>query len=199
MNPAILPVLDGPRLRLRPMCLADAEGPYLRWMNDPQVTRHLESRFTAHSRDDLRGFIQSMVNDPRYVFLAICIRESDRHVGNIKLGPIVQPHRLADVGMIIGETDCWGLGFATEAVRLISQHAFEQLQLHKLTAGCYGTNLASARALQKAGFVIEAVRPSHFLQDGVFVDYVVLGQVNPRELTSPASAASSPAATIPLA
>jgi len=179
MSQLTIPILEGPRLCLRPMCLTDAEGPYLGWMNDPQVSRHLESRFNVHSRDDLRDFIRRTLEDFRYVFFAICLRESMRHVGNIKLGPIVQPHRLADIGLLIGEVDCWGKGFATEAIRLMSRYGFDQLGLHKLTAGCYSTNMASARAFEKAGFVIEAIRPSHFLQDGVFVDYVMLGLVNP--------------------
>jgi len=181
MNPSTELRLEGPHLILRSMRPEDADDSYHRWMNDPEITRHLESRFTVHSVEDIRQFIINTSLDPRYVFLAICTRSDGRHIGNIKLGPIIQPHRYADIGLIIGEKDCWGHGYATEAVTLLAEHAFNHLKLHKLTAGCYSTNMASARAFEKAGFIIEARRVSQYWQDEAYVDCILMGKHNPSE------------------
>jgi [ribosomal protein S5]-alanine N-acetyltransferase len=176
--------LTGEHLLLRPLTPEDADGSYHRWMNDPQITCHLESRFSSHSVEAIREYVSGIAADSRYLFLAICLRESGRHIGNIKLGPVVQPHNHGDIGIIIGEQDCWSKGYATEAVSLLVKHAFEVMGLHKLTAGCYSTNMGSARAFEKAGFAIEAVRPSHYWQNGIYVDAVLMGMVNPQHLSA---------------
>jgi len=174
-------LLQGPRLRLRPVRVVDATECYAGWMNDPQVNCFLESRFEHHSTEDLRRFITVVQADPDVVFLAIELNASHRHIGNIKLGPINRRHRFADIGLVIGEKDCWGQGFATEAIQLLTEHAFGDLDLHKLTASCYANNAGSERAFLKAGFVAEGVRKRHFLCAGVFVDATLLGKLNPNE------------------
>lgn len=160
---------------------SDADGPYQRWMNDPEITMHLESRFTFHGVEDIRAFIRATISDPQNLFLAICQKSDGRHIGNIKLGPISPAHRVGDIGLIIGEKDCWGKGYATEAITLLSAHAFESLNLHKLTAGCYSTNLGSARAFEKAGFHVEGRRVSHYWQHERYVDCILLARHNPAE------------------
>jgi RimJ/RimL family protein N-acetyltransferase len=173
--------LDGDRLYLRPLRPADATAAYARWLNDPEVNRFLESRFRSHAVEDLRQFIGKIGSDPACLFLAIRLHDADRHIGNIKLGPIDPHHRLGDIGLLIGEKDCWGRGYAAEAVRLLADHAFTELRLHKLTASCYGPHRSSARAFEKAGFKIEAVRPSHFQCEGRWVDAILLGKINPAD------------------
>ena len=82
------------------------------------------------------------------------------------------------MGIIIGEKDCWGKGFATETLRLLVDFAFQTLQLKKLTAGCYGGNTGSEKSFQKAGFVIEGSRPAHFWYNEQWVDMIFMGAVN---------------------
>jgi len=49
-----------------------------------------------------------------------------------------------------------GQGYATEACRAAVQFAFADLNLARISALCLGTNQASARVLEKLGFVLEA-------------------------------------------
>ncbi len=44
-----------------------------------------------------------------------------------------------------------GHGYATEAVTAVVAHAFDQLGVRRITAGCFADNLASARILEKVG------------------------------------------------
>ena len=48
-----------------------------------------------------------------------------------------------EIGIMIGEKDCWGNGFATECIELVANYAFDVLNLHKLTAGCYANHAGS--------------------------------------------------------
>lgn len=177
---AYSPFLSGGPLYLREVRLEDVNENYYRWMNDPDVTRFLESRFYPHSLESLRQFVTGKQGDRNNVFLAIVLHDGDRHIGNIKLGPIDWIHRLGEIGILIGEKDCWGKGYASQAICLLADYAFNRLDLYKLTAGCYGNNEGSTRAFEKAGFVREGVRKEHFFCDGTRVDLILLGRVRPR-------------------
>src|SRR5262249_40163902 len=139
---------------------------YLCWMRDPDVTRYLECRFTYCTLDDLRRFVAEVSTDQNALFLAIVLKQDDRHVGNLKLAAINRLHGSAEIGLLIGEKNCWNKGYATEAIRLVMAHAFSELGLHKLTAGCYDVNPASARAFLRAGFVREGLRREQFECEG---------------------------------
>ena len=154
--------IEGERIYLREVRPTDVNENYYRWMNDPEVTQHLESRFYPNSMESLGDYVAGKLRDRDNVFLAIVLKEGDRHIGNIKLGPINWIHRLADVGILIGEKDYWGKGYATEAIGLVVDYAFGTLNLHKLIAGCYDLNQGSVRAFQKAGFVVESLRKQHY-------------------------------------
>lgn len=174
----IAPKLVGRRLYLRPFTVADITSDYLRWMSDPAVTRFLESRFTKQSITTLSEFVASVLADPSQYFFAIVLKEGDRHIGNIKLGPVNEVHRFGDIGIVLGEKDCWGYGYATEAISLMCLFAFETLNLHKVTAGCYANNEGSARAFKKAGFVLQGVHKDHYLSDGKYVDRIQMEMFN---------------------
>jgi len=178
---AFIPFLAGKRLYLREVRPEDVNENYYRWMNDPEITRYLESRFYPNSMTGLREYVTNKLSDQDNVFLAIVLKENDRHIGNIKLGPINWIHRFADIGLLIGEKDCWGKGHATDAIRLVVNYSFNTLNLHKLTAGCYDLNIGSIKAFQKAGFVTEGVRKQQFYYGGAYIDHVLLGLVSPEE------------------
>lgn len=174
-HPEYAPFLDGERLFLRELRPEDANPDYYRWMSDYEVVRYTESRFAPPSLEGLREFVMRQAADPAVVFLAIVAKDSGRHIGNLKLGPINWLHRLGDVGIIVGEKQYWGKGYAAEAIRLLAGFALGRLGLHKLTASCYADNLGSIKTFEKAGFTIEGTRPRHFHLDGRWVDLVQLG------------------------
>ncbi len=167
--------IEGKKIYLREVRLSDVNEEYYRWMNDSEITRHLESRFHPNSLESLREYVSEKLRDQNNMFLAVILKDGDRHIGNIKLGPINWIHRLADVALLIGAKDCWGKGYGTEAIRLIVNFAFRELNLHKLTAGHYIANAGSGKAYAKNGFVVEGTRRRHRFCDGVYVDTVLMG------------------------
>ena len=169
--------VEDSRLLLRTVRLEDVNANYERWMNDPVVMQYTESRFAKHTQETIKDYVLSVLKDPTSVFLAIIEKESGRHIGNLKIGHINSYHRFADVGIIIGERDCWGKGYAANALRLSARLAREQLGLHKLWAGIYVTNAGSVQAFLKAGFVAEGRFLSHWLTDEGYVDGLHMGLV----------------------
>jgi RimJ/RimL family protein N-acetyltransferase len=77
--------------------------------------------------------------------------EAIGRVGLFGLGSRRQP-RSAELGIVIGEADRWGQGYGREAVRLVTDFAFEALDLDKVTLFTYPDNLRARRAFEAAGF-----------------------------------------------
>jgi RimJ/RimL family protein N-acetyltransferase len=173
--------ITGKHIYLRDVRLSDANENYYRWMNDSEVTKYTESRFYPVSKEALEEYVKEKQKNKDSIFLAIIFKENQQHIGNIKLGPINWIHRLADIGIIIGEKDYWGRGCAAEAIRLISNYAFSTLNLHKLTAGCYKGNAGSGKAFEKAGFTKEGMRKAHMFYDGGYQDIFQYGLINQGE------------------
>jgi len=175
-------LIRGRRIYLRKISLKDINKDYISWMNDAQVVRFLESRFQKWSIKKIKAYVKEVKNKPDYLFLAIVLNNGKKHIGNIKIGPINLNHNFADMGLIIGEKSYWGQGFATEAIKLITDYAFNELSLHKITAGVYSNNIGSIKAFKKAGFVVEAVRKKHYLYKDKYVDAVLLSNTQKRSL-----------------
>lgn len=179
-EPGYRPFIDGNLVFLRDFRNSDVDENYQRWMSDHEVTHYIESRFTAPTRESLEAWVRKVNSDPRTMFLTMVAKDSGRNIGTVKLGPINWMHRVADLGILIGEKSYWGKGYATEAIRLMIDFCFERLNLHKVTANCYAANVGSAKAFEKVGFFIEGRRRSHCFVDGEYVDMLQLGMINPR-------------------
>ncbi len=168
--------LETPRLILRTMSTADANDTYLSWMRDPVVNQYLESRFSLpECTQDLITFIEYINATPDSLLCGIFLREDLRHIGNIKIGPVVTRHARSEIGYLIGDRESWGKGYASEAIREICQYGFKDFGLAKITAGVYETNTGSAKALIKAGFVHEATIPSHVICEGRRIGSMMFG------------------------
>lgn len=165
----------GKRIYLREVRSTDVNERYYRWMNDPDVNQYLETRFVPRSLENIASFVRAMDGRDEEPFFAICLLESDEHIGNIKIGPINWRHRHADVSLLIGEKRCWGKGYAAEAIGLVTKIGFEYLNLNRLKAGCYRENEGSARAFEKCGWQREGVMRGHFLLNGRETDAIILG------------------------
>jgi RimJ/RimL family protein N-acetyltransferase len=168
-------VLEGARVSLRAVTEADVTADYVAWLNDPEVGEFLETRFTAHSADDVRKYVRTQNANADAVFLAIVRRADQRHIGNLRIGAIDRHHHTATIALVIGDKSAWRQGFGSEAIALATWHAFSTLGLRKLTARCYATNLGSIRAFEKAGWTHEGRQASQFETADGRVDGVWLG------------------------
>lgn len=169
--------LVGNRIYLRKLCDNDATQDYVQWMNDYRVTRYTESRFYPQDMQSIRGFIEH-ANNANNITFAIIDKESEQHIGNIKLGGINWYHRYCDIGLIIGRQDCWGRGYGTEAIECATNYALHVLNLRMVWAGIYAPNVGSKRAFEKAGYTQAYIMPHRYFFENEYVDCYVLEKYN---------------------
>ena len=151
-------------------------GPdYHAWLNDPDVVRFTESRFRAHTLDDIRAYVKAVnASKTDHMWRILC---DGRHVGNVKLASVNLRHRRAALSLLIGDRNVWGQGVATQAIRLATAEGFRRYDdLHKIFAGFYAANVSSIRAFEKAGYVVEATLRGNRCLDGEMVDEVLMAR-----------------------
>lgn len=163
------------RLLLRELEVGDVSDDYVAWLNDSEVARFLETRLSEQNTETVRAFVSAVRERANEFLFGIFLRADGRHIGNIKVGPVRAHHDLADLSLLIGARDCWGKGYACEAIVAASRHAFQALGVRKLQASMYAPNEGSRRAFLKAGYREEGRRRSHYVLDGAPCDLVELG------------------------
>ena len=170
-------MLQGKQVYLRLISSEDVSEEYVKWMNDYEVTRYTESKYIQFSRANLIEYVNRVNDESNYMF-AVFANESEKHIGNIKLGNINWIHRYGDVGLIIGDKEYYGKGIATESISLVSEFAFNHLNLHKIWCGIYKNNVGSIRAFEKSGYEVYATEKSKYFFEGRYVDAVYMHKFN---------------------
>jgi ribosomal-protein-alanine N-acetyltransferase len=107
------------------------------------------------------------------------IRVNGVIAGDISLHAIIRgPIQTANVGYMV-DSGLRGRGVATAALRLVVEHAFGELRLHRLDAGAMPSNIGSLRVLEKAGFTRVGVNRRFLYIAGVWQDHVLYEIVGP--------------------
>ncbi|HEX8558656.1 MAG TPA: GNAT family protein, partial [Pyrinomonadaceae bacterium] len=84
--------------------------------------------------------------------------------------------RSAEIGYWMGRAH-WGRGLATAAVRALTDWAFAHFDLCRLDASVFDWNPASARVLEKAGYVLEGRLRKSATKDGRTIDQLLYARV----------------------
>ena len=136
-------------------------------MNDPDVTSRLEHIIGVTRRAEEAFFEQVSTNRENELHWAI-ITEDLGHIGFIALHQINWRHRTCQGGIVIGERRAWGRGFATDAVRVRTRFAFEQLGLHRIEG--HTIHDAMRRVYEKCGYRHEGVARQKIWREGRWFD-----------------------------
>lgn len=169
-------VLEGKKIILRNIELTDCTEKYVSWLNDKEVNRYLESRLTVQTLDSIQGFVSNIIESEDNYMFAIINKETNEHIGNIKIGPIHPVYKNTFIGYLIGEKRYWNTGMGSEAVYLAVKFCFDNLNLHKVSAGTISLNLRSSGILEKMKFRKEAcLRDAVLLDNEKYVDIYYFG------------------------
>lgn len=167
------PFTIGEKVYLRAIEEEDAAVCYP-WFSDPEVRRLVGRRSVPNTEKASREFIR-VVDQRSGQMFAIVTREDDVYIGNCELFAIHPVERNAELGIAIGRKDYWGRGYGREAVRLLCEHAFRTLNLHKVFLRVDATNERAIRCYTSVGFKPEGRLRDNVFADGRYIDTLLLG------------------------
>jgi [ribosomal protein S5]-alanine N-acetyltransferase len=171
------PLLHTDRLRLRPFDDADADALYA-MQSSPHVLRYWDAPpWTERGR--AQKFIakcRKMAEDGIGARLAVDRLEDGAFIGWCSLTRWNPDYRSAALGYCFTDA-AWGHGYATEAARALLQWAYDTLDLNRIQAETDTRNAASARVLEKVGFVREGTLRQDCIVNGDVSDSWVYGLI----------------------
>ena len=170
-----MPILTGKLVRLRPFEAEDVERAYV-WMNDPEVTEHLAARY-PFSRKTEADYIARATSETSYTNLVLAVETlaEGRHIGGIDLREARPENRRAELGIAIGEKDCWSRGYGTDAIVTLLRFAFDEMNLHRVQLDVDVTNERAIACYRKCGFVEEGRQRQAHYAGGRYLDVLIMG------------------------
>jgi RimJ/RimL family protein N-acetyltransferase len=174
-------LFEGERVRLAPHDPDKDAEVESRWTHDPEYMRLVSadpvrplSPGQIKKKYEEAGKDASRQSQNRFSF-AVRMRADDRLIGVVRLDRIEWNNGAGWLALGIGAAEDRGQGYGTEALRLILRYAFDELNLHRLSASTFEYNTGALRFLERAGFAIEVRRRQAIQREGRRWDDLFLG------------------------
>ncbi len=147
-----LPVINGKRVRLRWLTLNDVNSLYSIF-SDPEVMRYWSSSPLENiaAAEELLERIHNNFEKRVLFQWGVARRADDRVIGTCTLFHVDTDSRRAEVGYALG-CEYWGNGYMREALTLLVNFCFYDLNLHRLEADVDPQNTSSIKLLERLGF-----------------------------------------------
>lgn len=159
----ILPItLD--RISLRLFKESDINSEYISWLNNSEVVKYSNQRFITHTTQSCKSYFESFLNTDN-LFLAINHNETKKFLGTMTVYFSVN-HSTADIGIMIGNRNFWGMGLGEEAWKGLMGCLINKLDIRKVTGGTLSCNKGMIRIFQKVGMVTDGVRKDQEVING---------------------------------
>jgi len=177
------------KLYVRPFEKSDLTEQYRSWFHDVDITRHNSHGLFPYTKEQMNKFLAQLESSDDIVWAVIAKPESsteeykqafpearkDFHIGNIALQRINWINRSAEFACVFGEKAYWSKGFCTEAARLLFDHGFNRLNLHRIFTGTAATNIGMQKVALKLGMKEEGIFKDGTFLEGKYVNILAYG------------------------
>jgi RimJ/RimL family protein N-acetyltransferase len=186
-------VLTGEQIVLRRHVPANLRA-FQRWYADPEVVRLTRYQDSPMRPEEIERFFAARALGADSLAMAIHVRATDLLVGTCALSQLDADNGSALFHITIGEKEAWGHGFGTEATRLMINHAFGGLGLHRVGLTVFSFNERAIRSYRSVGFVVEGRSREAIWREGRWWDEISMSilasdwTAMPRPSPTPAAA-----------
>ena len=167
--------ITGNSLYLRELQLEDADGNYPNWLNDPVVCKYNSHGDINYTKEMAIEYINFVNNSLAHKVFAICVKKTDKHIGNVALQQISKNNKSAEFAIILGEEEFMGKGLSKEASKLILNYGFNQLNLNRIYCGTSVNNLPMQKLAISLGMSEEGIARESVFKNGKFLDVINYG------------------------
>ena len=171
-------ILKGSLIRLAAVDHEELAKAYAAWNQDTELTRLMDTRARLHSIKAIKEFFEKETLEPSPAshYFSIRALDDDRLLGDINFDVINSwGSRDAFVGIGIGSRADWGRGYGTDAMRLIVQYGFIELNLQRVSLALHSYNDRALKSYKKVGFKVEGTLRQDTLREGRRTDGIFMG------------------------
>ena len=141
------------------------------WRNRPELISFLGAPFRFINLEvDEAWFDHYMRSRQNTIRCAIVCEDEDKIRGLVSLTGIDFINQSAELHIMIGDTDNQNRGMGTFAVQAMVEHAFYNMNLHRISLEVLADNKRAQHVYEKVGFIREGVARQGVFKNGRFVD-----------------------------
>lgn len=135
--------------------ITKADIPFIHEMNSFEEVAHFNTIGIPKDLEVTAKMLQDLIEDPykevrtQYGW-AIRLKETNTFIGEFGMNLAAPRKRRAEVHYSLLPT-FWGNGYATEAAKAVLRFGFNELELHRIEAGCAVDNINSIKVLERIG------------------------------------------------
>ena len=173
--------LKGTTIYLRALEPNDLEFVYT--LENDEAIWEVSNTHTPYSRFLIRQYLENAHQDiyeAKQLRLAICKEEDFPAIGLIDLFDFDPKNNRAGIGILLAGNQDRGQGIGSEALGLLIQYAFHQLNLHQLFSNIAPENEPSIRLFTKFGFQKIGIKKDWNLVNGKYQDEALFQLINPQ-------------------
>ncbi len=143
---------------------------FQRWYRDAEVARLARYQEGPMAVEEIDRFFQTRALGTESMAMAIHVRGTDRLIGTCAFSQLDGDNGSTLYHVTVGEKDAWGRGHGTDATRLMVDHAFGTLGLHRISLSVFEFNERAIRSYAACGFVVEGRARQAIWRDGRWWD-----------------------------
>lgn len=163
------------RVYLRKMT-ADDIPVYHAWRNDVEVMRTTSPMMEVYSMEDTRSFVEHVIlNSNGSKSFMVVDHDTRRTIGITSLINMDYKNRNSECIIDIGEKEFWGKGYGKEALKLLLDYAFLELNLHRVSLRVFSFNVKAIKLYDKIGFKPEGISRQALFREGTWHDIIHMG------------------------
>ena len=175
-------MLKGKNIYLQPIT-DEYTDKIIKWRNSENVKRYFLDREPL-TPETHRAWLKNTVGTGKAVQFII-FENNGRPIGTVYLRDIDRNNRNAEFGIYIGEETERGKGYGSEALKLICDHGFEELGLHKIILRVLLSNTKAMNVYKKMGFVQEGCFKDQIYADGEYSSLCFMALFEPNDENKP--------------
>lgn len=164
--------LEGKTVNLRPLSKEDVPT-ITRWINNPRVRQFVATTFPQSEKQE-EEWVNKLGSDEKNIVLCIETKEG-RPIGVMGVHKINWVWRTCETGALIGEEECWGKGYGTDAKMHLLDYIFNTLGLRKVCSTVIAYNERSLRYSLHCGYKVEGKLRKQVFRKGKCWDLIHLG------------------------
>ncbi len=168
-------MFESDRLRFRALH-EDDHALLHEWWSDPEIASlQYVNRIRLNQLATDRALFELWSKDGTDAAgFSIVLKETGALIGNISVWGADLKNRDGELAIIIGPKELWGQGLGTEAVRLMLDYAFREMNLHRVHLHVHAPNKRAIAAYEKCGFEIEGRMREAYFRNGEWHDRLLM-------------------------
>ena len=164
------PKLMGNRLYLSPVCIDDAPM-YVKWMNDKTVSENIGIDTKVSTLEGEKKWLLKNQNDYNF---GIVLKEGDELIGGCGFSQVDLIHLNGKLVIFIGDEQNRGQGYGKEAIKLLLEYGFNNLNLNNIMLMVYSFNTRAIKLYESLGFKKFGVRHKSYYFKNKFYDEIFM-------------------------